>query len=155
MDKSTDTLYETSLKKPDDIPDAVHLTHMTTPQSVYQLRVGFAGLASNPLTSTWYLWLMWPVTLWSMILTWIHGRTFIIERNTFKKLKAQSWAVPRYRIHVSFFTTLQLQDICIFIRNTLNYVYFLSCCKQNILIFSVFVWGCSIFYSGNALLLTS
>ncbi|KNA21538.1 hypothetical protein SOVF_042250 [Spinacia oleracea] len=99
MDKSTDTLYETSLKKPDDIPDAVHLTHMTTPQSVYQLRVGFAGLASNPLTSTWYLWLMWPVTLWSMILTWIHGRTFIIERNTFKKLKAQSWAVPRYRIH--------------------------------------------------------
>ncbi|XP_021756464.1 protein ECERIFERUM 1-like [Chenopodium quinoa] len=99
MDKSTDTLYETSLKKPDDVPDIVHLTHMTTPQSLYQLRLGFSGLASNPLTSTWYLWLIWPLTLWSMILTWIYGQTFIVERNTFKKLKAQSWAVPRYRIH--------------------------------------------------------
>ncbi|XP_021756466.1 protein ECERIFERUM 1-like isoform X1 [Chenopodium quinoa] len=99
MDKSTDTLYETSLKKPEDVPEAVHLTHLTTPESVYHLRLGFAGLASNPLTSKWYLWLMWPVTLCSMISAWIYGRTFIIERNTFKKIKAQSWAVPRYRIH--------------------------------------------------------
>ncbi|KMS99859.1 hypothetical protein BVRB_1g017110 [Beta vulgaris subsp. vulgaris] len=99
MDKSTDTLHETSLKKPEDIPDVVHLTHLTTPQSVYHLRLGFAALASEPLTSKWYLWLMWPLTLWSMILTWIYGRTFIIERNTFKKLKAQAWAIPRYNIH--------------------------------------------------------
>ncbi|KMS99858.1 hypothetical protein BVRB_1g017100 [Beta vulgaris subsp. vulgaris] len=99
MDKSTDTLYETSLKKPEDIPDVVHLTHLTTPQSVYHLRLGFAELASKPLTTKWYLWLMWPLTLWSMILTWINGRTFINERNTFKKLKAQSWVVPRFKIH--------------------------------------------------------
>lgn len=106
MDNSTDTLYETSLKKLEDVPEVVHLTHLTTPQSVYHLRLGFAGLASNPLTSKWYLWLMWPLTLWSMISAWIYGRTFITERNTFKKIKAQSWAVPRYRIHVSSFSCM-------------------------------------------------
>lgn len=101
MDKSTDTLHEKSLKKPEDIPDVVHLTHLTTPQSVYQLRLGFASLAVQPLASKWYMWLMWPLTLWSMILTWVYGRTFIIEKNSFKKLKAQTWALPRYRILVS------------------------------------------------------
>ncbi|KAH9627503.1 hypothetical protein KSS87_006194 [Heliosperma pusillum] len=99
MDKSTDTLYETSLKKPQDVPQVVHLTHLTTPQSIYQIRLGFASLASEPLTSKWYLWIMWPVTLWSMVTTWIYGRTFIVERNTFGKIKAQSWAIPRYNVH--------------------------------------------------------
>ncbi|KAL9234328.1 hypothetical protein vseg_009211 [Gypsophila vaccaria] len=98
MDKSTDKLHETSLKKPKDVPDVVHLTHLTTPQSIYHIRLGFASLASKPLTSKWYLWIMWPVTLWSMIVTWIYGRTFIVERNTFEKIKSQSWVLPRYSI---------------------------------------------------------
>lgn len=99
MDKSTDSLYESCLQKPEDIPDVVHLTHLTTPQSVYHLRLGFAySLASEPLTSKWYLWLMWPVTLWSMIMAWIYDKTFVNERNTFQKLKLQSWVVPRYTI---------------------------------------------------------
>ncbi|KAH9605865.1 hypothetical protein KSS87_005804 [Heliosperma pusillum] len=99
MDKSTDALYQNSLKKPEDVPDVVHLTHLTTPQSIYQIRIGFASLASEPLSSKWYLWIMWPVTLWSMIMTWIYGQTFVIERNTFEKIKAQSWALPRYTVH--------------------------------------------------------
>lgn len=99
MDKSTDSLYETSLKRPEDVPDVVHLTHLTTPQSIYHLRLGFASIASKPLTSKWYLWLMWPVTLWSMIMTWLYGKTFIVERNTFQKLKLQSWALPRFTLH--------------------------------------------------------
>ncbi|XP_074272798.1 very-long-chain aldehyde decarbonylase CER1-like [Silene latifolia] len=99
MDKSTDTLYQNSLKKPEDVPDVVHLTHLTTPQSIYHIRIGFASLASEPLSSKWYLWIMWPVTLWSMIMTWIYGQTFVLERNTFQKIKAQSWALPRYTVH--------------------------------------------------------
>ncbi|KAJ8438492.1 hypothetical protein Cgig2_008979 [Carnegiea gigantea] len=100
MDKSTDSLYESSLKRSEDVPDVVHLTHLTTPQSIYHLRLGFASLASKPLTPKWYLWLMWPVTLWSMIMAWIYGRTsFIVERNTFQKLKLQSWLIPRYIMH--------------------------------------------------------
>ncbi|KAM5554409.1 very-long-chain aldehyde decarbonylase CER1 [Rosa sericea] len=98
MDKSTDSLYESSLKREEESPDVLHLTHLTTPESIYQLPVGFASLASKPHTSTWYLWLMWPVTLWSMLLTWIYGRTFVVERQRFEKLKLQTWAIPKYSL---------------------------------------------------------
>ncbi|KAL6583675.1 Very-long-chain aldehyde decarbonylase cer1 [Orobanche minor] len=99
MDRSSDELYETSLAKKEESPDVVHLTHLTTPESIYHLRLGFAYLASEPHRSNWYLWLMWPVTLWSMMITWIYGRrTFIVERNIFKHLKLQTWAVPKYTI---------------------------------------------------------
>ncbi|GLT73055.1 hypothetical protein SLA2020_449410 [Shorea laevis] len=99
MDKSTDSLYEASLKRPQESPDVVHLTHLTTPESIYHLRLGFASLASRPHTSKWYVSLMWPVTLlWSLILTWNYGRTFVLESITFQKLKLQSWVVPRYNI---------------------------------------------------------
>ncbi|KAL8172323.1 hypothetical protein V2J09_024127 [Rumex salicifolius] len=101
MDQSTDRLYDSSLKKPQHSSDVVYLTHLTTPHSIYQSRLGFASLASNPLSPKWYLWLMWPVTLWSMILTWIYGRTFVVEANTFDKLRLQSWSIPRYTIHYS------------------------------------------------------
>ncbi|KAK1393754.1 Aldehyde decarbonylase [Heracleum sosnowskyi] len=102
MDKSTDTLYETSLKRKEESPDVVHLTHLTTPESIYQLRLGFASVASEPqTTSHWYTRLMWPVTLWSMLVTWFCGRSFVVERNIFKNLKLQTWAIPRYSIQYS------------------------------------------------------
>ncbi|XP_051147371.1 very-long-chain aldehyde decarbonylase CER1-like isoform X3 [Andrographis paniculata] len=98
MDQSSDLLYEKSLVRKEESPDVVHLTHLTTPNSIYYLRLGFAYLAAEPHKSKWYLWLMWPVTLWSMAITLIYGRTFIIERNLFKRLKMQTWAVPKYTI---------------------------------------------------------
>ncbi|KAK1583650.1 hypothetical protein Q3G72_025832 [Acer saccharum] len=100
MDKSTDTLYETSLKREEEWPDVVHLTHLTTPESIYHLRIGFASLAAEPHTSSskWYMWLMWPITLWSMIITWIYGCTIVVERNRLDKLKLQTWAIPKYNI---------------------------------------------------------
>ena len=107
MDKSSETLYESSLVRKDDIPDLVHLTHLTTPESIYHLRLGFASFASEPHKSRWYLWLMWPVTIWSMMITWIYGRTFIVERNIFKNHKLQTWAVPKYTIQVYIQKKLQ------------------------------------------------
>uniref|UniRef100_A0A5B6ZZ73 Protein ECERIFERUM 1-like n=1 Tax=Davidia involucrata TaxID=16924 RepID=A0A5B6ZZ73_DAVIN len=101
MDKSTDTLYKTSLHREEESPDVVHLTHLTTPESIYHLRLGFASLASRPHTSKWYLWVMWPVTIWSMMVTRIYGRTFVVERNIFKNLKLQTWAIPKYNIQYS------------------------------------------------------
>ncbi|KAK9930119.1 hypothetical protein M0R45_027174 [Rubus argutus] len=96
MDKSSDVLYESSLKK-EESPDVVHLSHLTTTKSIYQLPLGFASLASKSHTSTWYLWLLWPVTLWSMMLTRIFGRSFVIERQNFdNKLKLQTWVIPKY-----------------------------------------------------------
>ena len=101
MDKSCDELYETTLKRKEESPQVVHLTHLTTPESIYHLRLGFASLASEPHTSKWYIGLMWPVTLWSMMLTWVHGRTFIVERNRFNKLTLQTWAIPKYTVQVN------------------------------------------------------
>ncbi|KAK9911247.1 hypothetical protein M0R45_035168 [Rubus argutus] len=98
MEKSSDAVYESSLKRKDECPDVVHLTHLTTPDSIYQLPLGFASLASKPHTSTWYLWLMWPITVWSMMFNWIYGRTFVVERQRFDKLKLQTWAIPKYNV---------------------------------------------------------
>lgn len=110
MDKSSDTLYEKSLERKADVPDVVHLTHLTTLQSIYHLRLGFASLASKPHTaSKWYLWLMWPVTLWSIVITWIYGHTFVIERNLFKDLKLQTWAIPKFR--TQYFSQWQRKSI--------------------------------------------
>ncbi|XP_048434514.1 very-long-chain aldehyde decarbonylase CER1-like [Pyrus x bretschneideri] len=98
MDKSSDPLYETSLKREEESPDVLHLTHLTTPESIYHLPLGFAALASRPYTRKWYLSLMWPVTLWSMMITWIHGRTFVVDRHRFDKLRLQTWAIPKYSL---------------------------------------------------------
>ncbi|PRQ56997.1 putative aldehyde oxygenase (deformylating) [Rosa chinensis] len=39
---------------------------------------------------------MWPVTLWSVMLTWIYGRTFVVERQRFDKLKLQTWYLMQW-----------------------------------------------------------
>ncbi|KAG4143039.1 hypothetical protein ERO13_D06G164100v2 [Gossypium hirsutum] len=96
-DKSLDTLYEISLQRKEETPNVVHLMHLTTPESIYHLRVGFAYLASKPYSSAWYLWLLWPVTLWFMMLTRIYRRTFVVERNRFRQLRLQTWAIPNFR----------------------------------------------------------
>lgn len=49
-----------SLKKLEDSPDVVHLTHLTTPDSIYHQRLGFLSVASKPHMSKWYLLIMWP-----------------------------------------------------------------------------------------------
>ncbi|XP_017970305.1 PREDICTED: protein ECERIFERUM 1 [Theobroma cacao] len=96
MDKSADALYEASLKRREESPDVVHLTHLTTPDSLFHLRLGLASLASKPHQAPTMV--MWPVTFWSVLVTWIYGHAFVSERNTFEKLKLQSWVVPRYNM---------------------------------------------------------
>ncbi|KAL3742603.1 hypothetical protein ACJRO7_017989 [Eucalyptus globulus] len=96
VDQALDSTYERSLRREEDSPDVVHLTHLTTPESIYHLRLGFASLASHPHSPKWYMWIMWPLTLTSVVWTWIYGHSFILERNAFKKLKLQSWVIPRY-----------------------------------------------------------
>ncbi|KAI3971193.1 hypothetical protein MKW92_020243 [Papaver armeniacum] len=103
MDKSTDDLYMKSLRRQDESPHVVYLTHPVTPESIYHLRVGFATLASEPYNNkTYSKWsliilkgLLWP-------LNWIFtfGSTFVIERNRLTehakvKLNMQTWVVPK------------------------------------------------------------
>lgn len=101
FDKSSDVLHETSLEREEDIADVVHLTHFTTVDSIYHLRLGFASVASKPQNSTWYLGLLSPLTWWSMIMTSYFGQTVVSERNKFKDLKLQSWAIPRFNCQVN------------------------------------------------------
>ncbi|CAM0945201.1 unnamed protein product [Alopecurus aequalis] len=98
MDKSSDELYESSLKGTEETPDLVHLTHMTNLQSAYHLRIGFASIASKPSdNSEWYMWTLWPLAWLSMVVAWIYGSSaFVVERIKLKKIKMQTWVIPRY-----------------------------------------------------------
>ncbi|XP_015689368.1 very-long-chain aldehyde decarbonylase GL1-4 isoform X1 [Oryza brachyantha] len=98
MDKSSDELYESSLKGTEETPDLVHLTHMTSLESAYHLRIGIASIASKPYSnSAWYMWALWPLAWLSMVLAWIYGSSaFVVERIKLNKMKMQTWAIPRY-----------------------------------------------------------
>ncbi|OAY49483.1 very-long-chain aldehyde decarbonylase CER1 [Manihot esculenta] len=99
MDKTSDEVHETALKKPADSPTHVHLTHFTTLDSVYHFRLGFTSLASAPQTSAWFLWILSPFTYFFMLLTSLFGSTFVAERNTLNnQLRSQTWLIPRYKI---------------------------------------------------------
>ncbi|KAL5207664.1 hypothetical protein ABZP36_032099 [Zizania latifolia] len=99
MDKSSDELYESSVKGTEETPDLVHLTHMTSLQSAYHLRIGIASIASKPYNNgfAWYMWTLWPLAWLSMVLAWIYGSSaFVVERTKLKRMQMQTWAIPRY-----------------------------------------------------------
>uniref|UniRef100_A0ACD5USG6 Uncharacterized protein n=1 Tax=Avena sativa TaxID=4498 RepID=A0ACD5USG6_AVESA len=98
MDNSTDELYERTVKGTEETPDVVHLTHMTTLQSTYHLRIGIASVASKPSDNpVWYMWMIWPIAWLSMVFAWVYGSSaFVIESLKLNKLKMQTWAIPRY-----------------------------------------------------------
>ncbi|KAF6145538.1 hypothetical protein GIB67_037571 [Kingdonia uniflora] len=99
MDKTTDTLFEVSSIGREEKVDVIHITHPTYLRSIYQLRLGFAYLASQPYKSKWYLWVLWPITVVMMLLLWVLNCTFTVEKNQLSELKMQVWAIPRYTFH--------------------------------------------------------
>ena len=102
-DKASDTLQESALKWEEETLDVVHLTHLTTSQSIYHLRLGFAYLASKPYTSKWYLWLMWPMTAWFMILTHMDQWYNIhCGGKSFWYIQAANLEIPKYSLQLSF-----------------------------------------------------
>ncbi|KAH0913756.1 hypothetical protein HID58_037077 [Brassica napus] len=98
MDETSDTLYEKSLERGEDRVDVVHLTHLTTPESIYHLRIGLASFASYPFSYRWFMRLLWPFTSLSMLFTLFYASLFVSERNSFEKLNLQSWIIPRYNL---------------------------------------------------------
>ncbi|PPR94870.1 hypothetical protein GOBAR_AA25797 [Gossypium barbadense] len=99
MDKSSDILYEKSLRRKEESPHVAHLTHLATPESINHLRLEFAPFAFKPYTpSTWHMWFFWPVTPCSMMLTWIYCSTFVVERYRFHNIRLQTSAIPKYNI---------------------------------------------------------
>ncbi|KAK8302418.1 hypothetical protein V6Z11_D04G084600 [Gossypium hirsutum] len=79
MDKSSDSLYEKSLRRKEESPYVVHLTHLTTPESIYHLRLGFASFASKPYTPQL-------------------GTCGSFGLNRFHNIILQTWAIPKYNI---------------------------------------------------------
>ncbi|KAJ0259620.1 Protein CER1-like 2 [Hirschfeldia incana] len=99
-DKCSDSLYEASLEQEAEKPDAIYLTHLTSLDSIYHLRLGFASLFSHPQSSRCYLSLMRPFTLMlSFILTFHSFRTFAFERNRFRDLTLHSHLLPKFSSH--------------------------------------------------------
>ncbi|WVZ64482.1 hypothetical protein U9M48_013989 [Paspalum notatum var. saurae] len=106
LDASSDHLYQRALQRRsnDDeegkgsAVDVVHLTHLTTPESIFHLRLGFASLASAPLAATTTKTAAMPKLVAPLLvpLTSLLGRTaFRSEANRFKNLKIETWVVPR------------------------------------------------------------
>ncbi|RWR96549.1 protein ECERIFERUM 1-like protein isoform X1 [Cinnamomum micranthum f. kanehirae] len=116
-DKTSDSLYEASREGRKEMTDVVHLTHPTTLDSLYHLRLGFASLASKPFASKWYMRIMWPLAWASMLLTWMFGSTFTVEKNKLDKLKMQTWAIPRYSFQ--YLLSWQKTAISIFIEKAI------------------------------------
>ncbi|KAG7595383.1 Fatty acid hydroxylase [Arabidopsis suecica] len=103
-DNLTESLYERSLEREEESPDIIHLTHLTTHDSIYQMRLGFPSLSSCPLwsRSPWYLTcFMWPFTLLcSFFLTSaLSSRTFVFERNRLRDLTLHSHLLPKFSFH--------------------------------------------------------
>jgi aldehyde decarbonylase len=100
LDKSSDDLYERTLhgRGEEERPDVVHLTHLTTPASVFHLRLGFASLASAPSTASSGLGraAAYPLAALASSL----GRTFRCEASRLGKLNVETWVVPRYTSQV-------------------------------------------------------
>ncbi|XP_010539481.1 PREDICTED: protein CER1-like 2 [Tarenaya hassleriana] len=96
-DKSSDSLYETSLQREEETPDVIHLTHLTTLDSIYHIRLGFPSLSSHPfISSRWFLSFMWPLTLFSALLSYLSSSTFVLERNRFRSLTLHSRLLPKF-----------------------------------------------------------
>ncbi|KAG9440240.1 hypothetical protein H6P81_020405 [Aristolochia fimbriata] len=102
VDKSSDALYEKSLKGKKEIPQVVYLTHPTSMDSIYHLRLGLASLASKPYSTKWYLLMIQPFTSLSVILfTSICGSAFTLEFIKLDKLRMETWAIPRFSYQYS------------------------------------------------------
>ncbi|XP_040377421.1 very-long-chain aldehyde decarbonylase GL1-6 [Oryza brachyantha] len=104
MDKSSDDLYERTLQGREQQqaarPDVVHLTHLTAPESLFHLRLGFASVASAPLgaASAGRLAIRAASSLASPLLS-LFASTFRSEANRLDKLNIETWVIPRFTSH--------------------------------------------------------
>jgi aldehyde decarbonylase len=128
LDKSSDDLYERTrtlhgrgggVGGDDDAaaaaarPDVVvHLTHLTTPDSVLHLRLGFASLAAAPLAGA-YLPRAAAAAV-ARLTPLLLRSTFRSEANRLGSLNMETWVVPRYTSQVRTYSTIQLVNYSCF-----------------------------------------
>ncbi|KAK6918098.1 hypothetical protein RJ641_016520, partial [Dillenia turbinata] len=76
LDKASDQVYQNALKRPEDSPHVVHLTHFNRPESIYHLCLGLRGWPIHLKKQNGAFSRCGPITFWSMMWALIHGRTF-------------------------------------------------------------------------------
>lgn len=95
-DKSSDKLYKLSLKRSEDCVDVVHLTHLTTLDSLYHLRLGFASWASRPHSSSFTSIFFSILTYFFSFIFSLPRPAFLLEAHSFKNLNLHSWVIPAF-----------------------------------------------------------
>ncbi|CAM6110926.1 unnamed protein product [Calypogeia fissa] len=95
VDKNSNSLYQTVRKGRTDKVDFIFLAHGTEMLSTFHLPCGFASFAAHPFQSHWYLLPLWPLAAMIMIVFWIFGKAFTVDKYKLDKLSMQTWGIPR------------------------------------------------------------
>ncbi|KAK9116767.1 hypothetical protein Sjap_015714 [Stephania japonica] len=99
MDKSSDSLYEKSLRRGEEYPDVVYLTHPTTPDSIYHIWITFASVVAFPYYSSnhkLYHKMLMPLMRWfSLLIFALFNDPIVVERNMLNQLRMQTWVYGR------------------------------------------------------------
>ncbi|KAG0623686.1 hypothetical protein M758_3G193600 [Ceratodon purpureus] len=97
VDPRTDLLYEELRNgRPEQIPDFVFLAHCIDVLSSLHVSFCIRTLAANPYVCHYFIWWMWPFTLFFLNIFWYFGQTFVADAYNLKLLKCMTWVIPRH-----------------------------------------------------------
>jgi len=80
--------------------DFVYLMHGTDLLHIFHVTLGIQSFAAMPYTPHWLLWPLYPVAALVMLLLWLCGQPFAVDKYQIPGVKGETWVIPRYRFQV-------------------------------------------------------